>query len=990
MNFIAEQLEKRLVAHPDQAFLFDEVTPKGITNAYTYEISGRIYAYLKGQGIGKEDFVLIKLPRGVQPVLAMFGVWRAGAVWVLVEDTYAPERIEYIRKDCGCRLVLDAAAWETAMMTEPLAGYADVADHDAAYAVYTSGSMGHPKGVLHEYGNLPEAAASCSWDGQSMVPDDIRYACPAPLNFVAAVTIVLKEVCLEHGRLYIPSYATLKNPVRFRSYLLENRISGMFMTPSYLRVLGADMGPYLKYLIMGAEPVNGVEPGDRTFYNFYEMSETGYGVTIFKIDRAYDICPIGKPQFDKNIYILGEDGTEVADGEIGELCVDNPYVRGYINLPEQTADVFRNGIYHSGDLAKRLPDGNIVLLGRMTDMIKINGNRVEPAEIEAAVKAVLDINWCAVRGFEDGENSFIAAYYTADIPEIDTKAVNEALLQRLPYYMLPQYYVRISSVPQKETGKLDRLALPKPGAGDYVTDYVAPTNETERALCQAMAAVLKMERIGINDDFYELGGDSLASMQVIASCGLRGLNATDIFRGRTPKAVAELYQGAYMGNLVGEYDELNEKAKTVSHPLTAEQTYMVDYQMYTPLSTMYNLFTMIKVETGRLEPEEVAQAVTKVLRNHPALATLFTINDDGEIEQSYHPEIVEDVCVEKYWQFDFDQVKDELVTPYKIIGSPLYRCRLFETEKGLYLFFDVHHTIFDGMSFKVFMDNLRKAVAGEELPTDYYYLMLAQRKAAEKTPLYEEAKRYFESVYGGGDWVYHPQTDHETRDNALGNLDVDLDINAETLAKAEKALKLSRNEFFIAAYLIALSLATKSRAVQASWIYNGREDLQMLSSCGLLFHDLPVAMRFADAMDVWDIYVEVQKQVRKAIEYAVYPYKAKNVSVVTDDVSCILYQSDIHEAGEMFEQVAIRQNNAASQTILDAEVIDGNDGPRLALHYAASRYDAETIRAFAEILVKVAAQLVVHTMPHTFTFGELREDVLGRTPFFKRILGKDW
>ena len=102
MNFIAEAFERRLATRPDFAFLYDELTPKGVTGRRAYEISGRVYAYLKGRGIGKEDFVLIKLPRGVQPVLAMHGVWRAGAAWALVEDTYAPERIEFIRKDCGC------------------------------------------------------------------------------------------------------------------------------------------------------------------------------------------------------------------------------------------------------------------------------------------------------------------------------------------------------------------------------------------------------------------------------------------------------------------------------------------------------------------------------------------------------------------------------------------------------------------------------------------------------------------------------------------------------------------------------------------------------------------------------------------------------------------------------------------------------------------------------------------------------------------------
>ena len=993
MNYIAEQLEQRLATHPDHAFLYDELTPKGISFARTYELSGRLYAYLKAQGVGREDFVLIKLPRGVQPVLAMFGVWRAGAAWALVEDTYAPERIEFIRKDCGCKLVLDSDAWDAAMKFEPLAGHEEVGDHDAAYAVYTSGSTGNPKGVLHEYGNLKEGADSCSYDGRRFVPDDIRFACPAPLNFVAATIIIVMVTALQKPKLFILSYATVKNPMKLAMYMLEKRVSGLFMTPSYVRAMGSKTGPFLKYLFVGSEPANGVDPGKLTVFNYYAMSESGFGVGVFKIDRAYDTCPIGRPQFEKRIYLLGEDGKEVPDGEMGELCFDNPFVRGYINLPEQSAAVFQNGVYHSGDLAKKLPNGDYVLLGRNTDMVKINGNRIEPAEVEAAVKSVLGLDWCAVRGFEDDEQAFLAAYYTADIPKVDTKSVREQLAKRLPYYMLPQYFVKIDSVPKKATGKLDRKALPKPDTSDYVSDYVAPSNDTEAALCKAMATALRMNRIGVNDDFYELGGDSLASMQVITSCGLKGLGASDIFRGRTPKAIAEIYLASRAGGDSEKFDELNEKSKRVAHPLTAEQTYMVDYQMYTPLSTMYNLFTMIKVEAGMFEADALAAAVTKVLRNHPAFATMFTVNDDGDIEQSYHPEIVDEVRVEKISQFDFDQLKDDLVKPYKIIGSRLYRCRLFETEKALYLFFDVHHTIFDGTSFKVLVGDIAKAVSGEELDTDYYYLMLAQREAAANSPRYAEAKEYFESVYEGDVWTGHPPTDHETRDNTLGHFNADLELSQPVMKSVERALKVSRNEFFMAAHLLTLALVTKKRAVQASWIYNGREDVQSMSTCGLLFHDLPVAMRFADNMDVRDVYADVQSQVRKAIEYSIYPYGAKNVEVVADDVSCFLYQSDIHDggaAGAMFEQVEIRQNNAASQTILDAEILDGKDGLQLALHYAASRYDESTVADFAAVFRKVVAELSSHLEQGAYTFADLKAAVVGKTSFVGRLFGRDW
>ena len=186
----------------------------------------------------------------------------------------------------------------------------------------------------------------------------------------------------------------------------------------------------------------------------------------------------------------------------------NEYVRGYMNLPEETGKAFVNGIYHSGDLAKKLPDVNLVLLGRSNDMIKINGNRIEPAEIEAAVKNALGIDWVAAKDFENGSQSYLCAYYTADV-EIDAEKLRAELLKKLPYYMIPSYYIHIDAIPLKPNGKLDRKALPEPEYQDLSAQYAEPTNDTEKALCNAFAKVLKLEKVGIHDDFYEMGGDSL-------------------------------------------------------------------------------------------------------------------------------------------------------------------------------------------------------------------------------------------------------------------------------------------------------------------------------------------------------------------------------------------------------------------------------------------------------------------------------------------------
>ena len=987
--YIIEQLAAFTAESPNSAILFDEAHNKGITYAQLDDISGRIYAYLKQNNIGKEDFVLINLPRGVMPIIAMIGIWKTGAAWALVEDTYAPERIAYIRQDCGCKIEINAEKWEEIMKIEPLAGYENPDPHDAAYAIYTSGTTGNPKGVLHEYGNLQRAIDSVRVKGETPFDYKDRLALLAPLNFVASVIVILKALSIHKGKTFIVSYATIKNPMALKMFFFEKRISITFLTPSYVRMLGNTTGPFLKMLFVGSEPANNVYNKNLELINIYACSESGFAVGVFLIDRSYEVCPIGKPEVETKIVLLDEDGNEAKEGEIGELCFENPYVRGYINLPEETKKAFTNGLYHSGDLARKDENGNYVLLGRSGDMIKINGNRIEPAEIEAAVKQALKVKWAAARGFEENGKSYLCAYYNEDV-KFDPNEIRQELMKRLPYYMIPAFFMKIDTIPLKANGKFDRKALPKPDASDFKTEYVAPTNETEEKICKAMEAVLKADKVGIHDDFYELGGDSLGSIQVIVNADLPGLTASEIFRGRTPEKIAKLYEENH-ANDDGESPEVkNAASMKVDHPLTVEQLYMVDYQLYTPKSTMYNLFSMLKVDKEFFDMEKLANTMKTVIKNHPALLTTFHFNDDGEIIQRYTPEVLEDIKVEKVSEFEFELLKDNLVMPFKIIEGRLYRCRVFETEKNGYVFFDVHHTIFDGTSLKVFMGNIGKAYMGMMPDPDFYYLMLAKREDAIKTEFYEESKKYFEDLYNDIEWSSYPAINHQSRENELGELFVPLGIEQAQMNAMERQYRISRNEFFIAVAILAIAIYNNKNDIKISWIYNGREDMQMMSTVGLLFRDLPVGVRLKDKATIRDIFAEIHNQVKGGIEHSCYAYVDRHNQVGGEESAYLLYQQDIRDmegGGMNIETVDIRQNQAASQTILDMEILDGKEGLVLMIDYAASRYNQESMERFRDLFVRTAQALVTHNSQKDVTVQELRNKLTDKSNFFAKIIG---
>ncbi len=990
MGNILERLREYTEKDPNAVILYDEVYTQGISYTQLEDMSGRVYSYLKKRNIGKEDFVLIDLPRGVLPVIAMIGVWRAGAAWALVEDTYAPDRIEFIKKDCGCKVEFCASNWDEVMDSEPLKGYEPYDDHDAAYAIYTSGTTGKPKGVLHERGNLERAIQSIKVNGEIPFNEKDRLATLAPMNFVATVIVILAALNVYRGKNYIASYATIKNTAALAKMFLTKRITITFLTPSYVRMLGGKTGPFLRMLFVGSEPANNVYNKDVDIINIYAASESGFAVGVFPIDKAYDVCPIGKPAIDTKIELRGENGDQVPEGETGELCFENPYVRGYINLPEETEKAFQEDFYCTGDLARTDEKGNYVLLGRSGDMIKINGNRIEPAEIEAAVKQVLGIDWAAAKGFDDGNKSYLCAYYTADI-EVDPTYMRKELIKRLPYYMIPAFYVKIDSVPLKANGKLDRKALPAPQIDNMRTDYAAPTNDVEKAICQAMEKVLGFDQVGIHDDFYEMGGDSLSSIQFINECTLSGLSTAEVFRGRTPEKIAKLYEKIVEEDDGVSPDEKNESAKMVPHVLTAEQLYMIDYQLYTPNSTMYNLFSVMKVDKEMLSPELLADAMSKAIKNHPALLTTFSFSDDGELLQRYTPEVFQEIHVEKMTEFEFSYVKDTLVYPFKIVGGRMYRCRIFETEKNAYVFFDVHHSLFDGTSLKVFMGDVGKSFLGMDLDKDYYYMMLRRRWEEEQTPFYEESRKYFEERYDNIEWSCYPKIDHESRENDMGELFAPLEIEQAQLNAMERGYKITRNEFFITVAALAISIYNDESDIKLSWIYNGRENAQMMSSVGLLFRDLPVGIRFRDDMTLRDVFADIQDQVTKGIEHSCYPYVDICNQVAKQEAAYLLYQQDIRDMGGMdgfeFEMVDVRQNQAASQTILDMEILDGEDGLQLMIDFAASRYEEESIERFKDIFVKLAQSLVTHNSQKDVTVGEIRDKIEDKRAFFNIIKG---
>ena len=494
--YILDEWDRLVKEMPEWKFVYDGVSAtRGCRRSDVDDEASRLYAYLNKQGIGREDFVMICLPRCARVVTAVIGVLKAGAAFTIVDAHYSDERIDFIYQDCGCKFKIDLDSWGDAMEEEPLKGYEPTDPHDACFAVYTSGSTGNPKGVIHEYGKLKLIQLTAirpyvdAWN-----EGGCRFGLIPPLNFVAALKFIVHGI-YTGMRIFIIPTEIIKNPAKLKQYYLDYRITDSHMAPSVIRAAGDDFGPYLKRVITGSEPPNGISFRSVDLINNYTMSESAFVVAQYKIEEKGESVPIGMPNYEGiEIHLLDEEGREVGEGEVREIGFENPYFRKYNNLPEATEEALRGGLFHTGDLGKKLEDGNYIIAGRINDMIKINGNRVEPAEIEKHARDILGVDWCVAKGFVDQEKAFLCLYYTDDI-DFDVIEAKEKFGAVLPYYMVPTYYIRLDEIPLLPNGKINKKVLPKPDTSIRSAKYVAPRNEMEERICKGIEEVLNIEEL---------------------------------------------------------------------------------------------------------------------------------------------------------------------------------------------------------------------------------------------------------------------------------------------------------------------------------------------------------------------------------------------------------------------------------------------------------------------------------------------------------------
>ncbi|MBC7865267.1 MAG: amino acid adenylation domain-containing protein [Bacteroidia bacterium] len=524
--------EEQVIKTPDNtAIVFEE---RMLTYRELNEHANQLARYLQNNyQIVPDDLIGIKINRSEWMLISILGILKSGGAYVPIDPNYPQDRISYILSDSSCKTVIDTQeiarfeSYKAKFSTENLMSAGK--PENLAYVIYTSGSTGKPKGVMVEHKNLVSTFLNCN----EQFGFDRASQFAATTNFTFDISVLELLAPLTTGAKII--LLDINDPQELLDKINYNKFNFLQLTPSRLQQL-LEIEPDAKTLQKLSTLLIGGEALNQTNYNLlkkltgvrviqaYGPTETTIWSTTSDITESHKLS-IGKPLLNERIYILNSDHNLVPVGIVGEICIGGEGVtRGYLNNKTLTdekfmQDPFRKDavIYKTGDYGKWLEDGNIEFSGRKDDQVKIRGFRIELGEVENALIKDNDIDEAVVLAKENnGVNKLIAFIVSKTEPDIDK--IRQNLKDHLPDYMLPASYVHVKFFPLTHNGKIDRKALLKEAdkALNTKKNFIEPRNQLEEKLVKIWSETLGTEKIGITENFFELGGNSLVAIKIMS------------------------------------------------------------------------------------------------------------------------------------------------------------------------------------------------------------------------------------------------------------------------------------------------------------------------------------------------------------------------------------------------------------------------------------------------------------------------------------------
>lgn len=980
---IIDLFEEQVLKVPNKtALIFEDKT---VTYQELNKYANSLANHLRNLKIGINDVVGIMVNRSIEMIVSILAVLKSGACYVPIDPTYPRERIEYMLNNSNAKTLLtfkkldNLIDFTNKVFVELNNELYKSNKHnlqvintpqDLAYIIYTSGSTGKPKGVMISHQNVNNFIA-----GLTRTIDFSNEKTIVSVTTISFDIFVTETILpLQNGLTIVLANENEQTEIKaFNSLCVKNKVNIIQTTPSRLGVLISDKDQ-LDYfsnvtdILIGGEALpetllsNLKKITKSKIYNVYGPTETTVWSSVKDVTSS-DLITIGKPLANTYCYILDENKNLLPPFIPGVLHIGGDGVsKGYFNLPKLTKEKFLKNkytgetIYDTGDLAYFTDLGDLVYLGRSDFQVKVNGHRIELDEISNQILRDSNIENCIVmsKTLEDG-HSYLCAYYSTKVENVDEKTLRFNLSNKLPIYMVPQYFVKLKNFPYTPNGKIDRKNLPLPSIQNN-RKIVPPRNEIDTKLVNLLKEILSITDISISDSFFDLGGDSLAAIDLCSKIykifGVQ-LYIQDIFESKIISTISNLIfeKSKAHNNKIPVYPSLD------AYPASSAQSRIYfSSQLSGSNSTLYNI-------TGGLifdkKPDilKLENAFNMILQNQPSLRTYFKFENGILVQRvkdniSFKLEVSNQVITES----DVESTFSDFNISFDFEQAPLFRAKIFALDDSRYLLLvSTHHIVCDGTSINILLDNLEKAYNSGSIKKpsiEYKDYTLWEKDLIESGEL-QEAENYWLNKFSSIPSTLNIRSTNQSAsktfvgNNLLSKIDSAKSLKIEQLSSK---LGVTPFMFMLTAYYILLYKYTMQEDIVVGTPIINRNSSELDNIIGMFVNTLPIRTTFSNSLTFAELLNIVKDNCLDSYKYQSYPFdillKKLNINSNKKSLFNTVFAFQNKYKAPNFDGLIAKYYIPSTKTSkfdLSLEVLPSDNGLDLSFEYSSKLFDCNFI-----------------------------------------------